>query len=344
MIISCGTIFSSLMSERLTKKFGAGLVTAASVLATAGALFGFSVSGSFWMLCVWAVPYGLGAGAIDAALNNFVALHYSSRHMSWLHCCWGVGAAVSPYIMGFAIASGAGWSGGYAAVAAIQAVLAAAMFASLPLWKRKEGGTDGTRARTKALSLSRILRIKGVGYVLAAFFAYCALEATAGLWASSYLVLDRGMDADAAARFASMFYLGITAGRFVCGFAADRAGDSAMMRIGCVVTLAGLAMVWLPLGTDAVCLCGLVVTGLGCAPVYPSIIHSTPANFGEGNSQAVIGVQMASAYIGATFMPPLFGLLANHIGIWLYPLVLLILAGVMTAMTEKTRRLAGRGN
>lgn len=338
MIISGGTVFSSLMSDRLTKKLGAGKVTTVSVALTAGALLGFSFSGSFWMLCLFAIPYGLGAGAVDAALNNFVALHYSSRHMSWLHCFWGVGAAVSPYIMSGALTSGAGWKSGYRIVSLIQIGLTAILFFSLPLWKKKEGPEEKANKTERAKSLREVLAIPNVGYVLLAFFGYCGMETTAGLWASSYLVMNRNVSGDTAAQFASFFFIGITAGRFLCGFVADKLGDKTLIRLGLSLITAGIVILWLPLGISQTALVGLIIIGFGCAPVYPSIIHSTPGNFGKENSQAIIGVQMASAYIGSTFMPPLFGLIAQHVNISLYPVYLLLFAVLMIVMTERLNR------
>lgn len=333
MIIAAGTIVSSLLSDRMTRKLGAGLVTAISVGMTAAALIGFSLSGSFWMLCLWAIPYGFGAGAVDAALNNYVALHYASRHMSWLHCFWGVGAAISPYIMSFCLTGGYGWNNGYRFVGIIQIVLTAALFLSLPLWKKNKNEQEPKEA-APAMKLSQVLRIKGIKYALFAFFGYCALEGTAGLWASSYLVMARGIQAETAARFASLFYLGITIGRFLCGFVADKISDRRMIRLGLAVMFAGIVIILLPLRADWFSLAGLIITGLGCAPVYPSVIHATPDNFGRENSQAVVGVQMASAYTGSTFMPPLFGLIASHISIKLYPVYLLAFALLMLWMTE----------
>lgn len=356
MIISAGTIVSSFFSDRLTRKFGAGLVTAVSVLLTAGALFGFSVSDSFYLLCIMAIPYGLGAGAVDAALNNYVALHYSSRHMSWLHCFWGVGAAASPYIMGFCLGKGLGWSRGYFSVSMIQIVITAILFISLPLWKsrtdEKEGGiepkcaeaeqiqTDQTKAApSKALSFREILRIKGAPYILITFFAYSAMETTTGLWASSYLVQYLLMEPEKAAKFASFFYLGITVGRFLCGFVADRMGDKALIRLGGGIVGAGILLVLIPFPVTTPALLGLVIIGFGCAPVYPAIIHSTPFYFGKENSQALIGIQMACAYVGSTFMPPLFGTLAARIGIWLYPVFLLVFEVLMVLTSEKLNRI-----
>lgn len=334
MIIAGGTIVSSLLSDRLTKKLGAGLVTAISVMMTAVALFGFSISHSFILLCVWAVPYGLGAGAVDAALNNYVALHYASRHMSWLHSFWGVGAAVSPYIMSYFLTGGYGWNHGYRSIAMIQIILTAVLFISLPLWKKRDVTATDSKDLNASLSLPQAINIKGVKFVLMTFFCYCALESTAGLWASSYLVKFHGIDPETAASFASLFFLGITIGRFLSGFIADRFGDKQMIRYGIGIILCGIALVGLPLGTNITALVGLVIIGLGCSPVYPSIIHATPTNFGKENSQAIIGIQMASAYLGTTFMPPLFGLIADNIHIGLYPVFLLIFAVLMLLMSE----------
>ena len=354
MIISAGTIISSLFSDRLTRKFGAGPVTAVSVLMTAAALFGFSISNEFWMLCLWAVPYGLGAGAVDAALNNYVALHYSSRDMSWLHCFWGVGTIISPYIMSYSLTGGLGWQQGYRTVSLLQLVLTAVLFLSLPVWKRarllqqaaarevKEAAAGGTAAAVeseKPLTLRQALRIRGVGLVLIAFFSYCALKQTTMLWASSYLVQFRGIDASVAARFASMFCIGITAGRFLSGFVADRFGDKWMIRLGTLVVFAGILLVAAPVKMDQVSLAGLIVIGFGCAPIYPSIIHATPEHFGRENSQAVIGIQMACAYVGTTLMPPLFGVLSSVVGIGLFSGYLFLFAVLMLAASERLNRL-----
>ncbi|MDI6619690.1 MAG: MFS transporter [Clostridiales bacterium] len=338
MIIAGGTIVSSLLSDRLTRRHGAGLVTAISVMMTAVALFGFSISGSLISLCLWAVPYGLGAGAVDAALNNYVALHYASRHMSWLHCFWGVGAAISPYIMSYCLISGRGWDTGYRSVAGIQIVLTVILFISLPLWKRKSIVHDSDETPAAALSLWQALKIKGVKLILLTFFSYCALESTTGLWASSYLVQHRGIDAETAAKFASLFFFGITFGRFLCGFIAEMVGDKLLIRFGIITIMVGIFMLGLPVGINTLALLGLVIIGLGCAPVYPSIIHSTPSNFGAENSQAIIGIQMASAYMGSTFMPPLFGVIADHIDIGVYPLYLIFFAILMLLMSERLTR------
>ena len=338
MIIAGSTIVSSLLSDRMIRKMGAGLVTAISVAMTAAALMGFSLSPRFWMLCLWAIPYGLGAGAVDAALNNYVALHYSSRHMSWLHAFWGVGVSISPAVMGACLSGGAGWAGGYRVISLFQIALTAVLFFSLPLWKKTDG-TDEDGTVTEALSLGQVLRLRGAPCVLIAFFAYCALEQTTGLWASSYLVEFRHISEISAARFASLYYMGIMIGRFLNGFIADKFGDKTMIRVGILTACAGIAMVALPIKVDFIALAGLLVIGLGAAPIYPCIIHSTPTNFGRENSQSMVGVQMAAAYVGTTFMPPLFGLIAQYVSIGLYPAFLMLFALFALIMTERLNKL-----
>ena len=334
MLTSLGTIVSSLQSDRLTRTFGTGMVTAFSTALTAIALFGFSVSHSFWMLCLWAVPYGLGAGSIDAALNNYVALHYKSRHMSWLHCMWGVGTVISPMLMSRALSAGQGWSSGYRTVACLQTVIAAILFCSLPLWKGRAASADSPEPDAKALRLGEVFRIPGAKEVMACFFCYCALETTAGNWASSYLTLTKGVPAETAAAFAGLFYTGITVGRALCGFITFKLNDTQMIRLGQGVLAAGVAALLLP-APHILALTGLVLIGVGCAPIYPSIIHSTPDHFGADRSQAVIGIQMASAYVGNLVMPPLFGLIANRITPALFPVYLLVLLGIMVFTHEQ---------
>ena len=343
MIIAGGTIVSSLFSDKLTRKFGAGLVTAVSVGLTAVALLGFSLSTKLWMLCVLSLPYGLGAGAVDAALNNYVALHYSSRQMSWLHAFWGVGVTISPNIMSYCLSNQFGWEMGYRTVSVIQMVLTAILFISLPIWKTKAENTELPASETedftpKSLSLPEAFKIKGAPYVLLAFFGYCALETTTGLWAASYMVGYRGIDAETAAKFASLFYIGITAGRILNGFITDKLGDKRMIRIGVIIMTVAVVLIALPTKNDFFVLAGLIVIGLGAAPVYPCIIHSTPDNFGKENSGALVGIQMASAYLGSTFMPPVFGLLAESISLALYPFYLGIFAVLMLVMTELLNR------
>ncbi|WP_130864903.1 MFS transporter [Acidipropionibacterium timonense] len=357
VIIASGTIVSSLASERLTRRFGAGGVTAVSVAMTAAALFGFSLSTQFWMLCLWAVPYGMGAGAVDAALNNYVALHYAARHMNWLHSFWGVGASISPFIMSHAIGSGHGWPSAYRTIGTLQAVLTVILVVSLPLWTKVHpvrhaeatapdpasdpatGGAptppDQGATPSTHVPLATAVRIAGVPAVLATFFAYCAAESTSILWAATYLVSDRGVDAATAAAFASLFVLGITAGRFLAGFVADRIGDRMLIRGGFTTVGVGVVLIAIPVGPTWLPLAGLVIAGLGSAPIYPAIIHSTPSNFGAENSQAIIGIQMAAAYTGSTLAPPLFGAISAATGLWLLPVYLGLLVILGLVMFER---------
>ena len=338
VIVSMGTITSSLMSDRLTHRFGAGKVTAFSVAMTAMALLGFSRSTQYWQLILWAVPYGLGAGGVDAALNNYVAVHYASRHMSWLHCMWGVGASLGPYIMGMALTGGLAWNMGYQVIFFLQTGLAVVLFLSLPLWKSRKETAAEQKKNEKPLTMKQIFSIPGAKEIVLAFFCYCAMEQTTMLWASSYLVLKDGIDKETAASLASLFLIGMTAGRAISGFLTYKLNDTNMIRLGQGIVVLGIGVMFLPLGSVA-SMVGLVLIGLGCAPIYPCVIHSTPAHFGEENSQAMVGVQMASAYSGALLTPPVFGLIANHISVALLPLVLGIITLVMIFMCERLNRI-----
>ena len=338
MVISGGTIVSSLLSDKLTHKFGTRAVTVASVFLTVAALFGFSFSGSFSMLIIFAVPYGLGAGAIDAALNNYVALHYKAKHMSWLHCFWGVGAIISPFIMSFALKN-LNWNSGYRIVGFIQLAIALLLLVTLPVWKINK--TEST-ADTKRVGLTAALKIKGVPFLLIGFFAYCAAEATAMYWASTYFTEVKGISGDRAASFAALFYIGITLGRFASGFITERLGDRRMILLGTGLLACGIMILLIPVRSYMTAFAAFLVIGFGCAPIYPCIIHSTPANFGAENSGAIIGIQMASAYVGSTFIPPLFGLFGNAVGFSVMPVYLLSFFALMIIMTEATFRITGK--
>ena len=334
-IISAGTIVSSLCSDYLTRKYGAGKVTAVSVGMTAVALLGFSFSDAYWQLLLWAIPYGLGAGSVDACLNNYVAIHYESHHMSWLHCMWGLGASAGPYIMSYVLTNGQIWNMGYRYVGILQVVLSALLFLSLPLWKKTSGVTSSTmQEEPESLSLPEILKIPGAKEVLVMFFCYCAVEQTAGLWASSSLVMHKGISEEIAAQFGSLFYIGITVGRFISGFITFKLNDDQMIRLGQGIIGIGILTMFLPLG-DMAALAGLVIIGLGCAPIYPCVIHSTPDHFGADKSQSIVGMQMASAYVGTLCMPPLFGLIANHINVALLPVYMLAILVLMFLMHER---------
>lgn len=333
MIVSGGTIVSSLLSDRLTRRFGTKYVTLVSVALTAVALLGYSFSNQFWMVCLWAIPYGLGAGAIDSALNNYVALHYASRHMNWLHAFWGVGTIISPYIMSWAL-SNSSWPVGYRVVAAIQLSITLILAFSMPLWKSRPAEETPAGEAVKPLGIVGALRIHGVIWLLVGFFAYCAFEGITMLWTSSYLVSVRGMAAEPAAAYASLFFIGITLGRILAGFISEKLGDRTMIRLGTLIALCGVIAVLLPVSSNVFALVGLVIFGLGCGPIYPAVIHSTPDNFGAHNSQAIIGIQMASAYVGSAFMPPLFGAIAGRTSLSIMPFVLLGFLLLMIVMLE----------
>ena len=336
MIISAGTIVSSLASERFNTRLGTGRVTALSVATTAVALFGFSICTQFWQLCLWAIPYGLGAGSVDAALNNYVALHYESRHMSWLHCMWGIGAAGGPVIMGWALA-GSTWQNGYRIISILQIVLTAVLIFSLPLWQTPTDAGAGEDFTPEHRTLPQLMKVPGVPEVMCCFALYSGVETVTGMWAASYCTLVRGLDAATAASWASLFYLGITVGRFLSGFLTMKFNDHQMIRIGQMLIAVGIALVFLPAGNT--CLrAGLVTIGLGCAPIYPCIIHETPANFGKSLSMAMTGIQMAAAYTGTTLFSPLFGVLAQNITMRLYPWALLVMLLLMVVLSEQLHK------
>ncbi|MBM6779079.1 MFS transporter [Collinsella tanakaei] len=340
MIISAGTIVSSLMSVRVVERFGTGKVTVASVALTALALLGFSISGEFWHLLLWAIPYGLGAGAVDAALNAFVAVHYESQHMSWLHCMWGVGASGGPMIMSACLGIGT-WGDGFRALGAIQLAIVVVLTLSLPLWRDRKlpHGTreSGVEAVPAARSRRELLRIDGVIAVLICFFCYCALEGTCGSWAASYCTLEAGIPAETAASWASLFFIGITIGRLASGFLSFRVSDEGMIRLGQLLVAVGLVIFFVPWARDFLA-AGFILLGLGCAPIYPSIIHATPRRFGDDVALELTGMQMAFAYIGSLAMSPLFGVIAQAIDISLYPVYLAALLAVMVVAAEKVNR------
>lgn len=354
MLISCCTILSSLKSESLNRRFGTGKITAFSVLLTALAIFGFSMSRSFYMLLLFAIPYGLGAGSVDAALNHYVALHYSSRHMNWLHCMWGIGASIGPYIMGFVLQRGFSWSKGYLLIGILQAGLTFLLFLSLGLWKEKEEDMndlvkvemhEGEEGK-KALSFREILRIPGAKECIASFFFYCAIEQTIGLWSGSFMVYSLRIDAKLAASLVALFYFGITFGRFLAGIFSAKWKDEELILGGIAILFLGIVLLF-PAGLfsgnrlfgmelrQVFVILSLLFMGLGCAPIYPAIIHSTPYNFGAENTSALIGKQMASAYIGSLSLPPIFGVLAKNFGTELFPFYAVVLGIAMLNMYKQ---------
>lgn len=327
MMVALFTTGSSLMSHRLTARLGTAKVTAISAACTAIALMGFSVSDKFWQLCLWTLPYGFGAGGVDTCLNNYVAIHYRSHHMSWLHCMWGVGATLGPAIMGRALTCGFGWNTGYRWISLLQISISAILFLSLPLWR---SGQQEVQEQSKPVSLRETVGMPGVKAAMLCFFGYCALEQTAGLWAASYLTLYKGVPADIAAGFGGLYFIGLTIGRGLSGFAVMRFSDRTMIRASFCLIGCGIAAMLMPLG-ETIPLIGLVLIGLGSAPIFPCMIHSTPVFFGTECSQAVIGLQMAGTYMGTSLMPPLFGIIANHTAISLLPVYLLLMLGINIA-------------
>ena len=335
MIISGGTVISSISSERIIRRFGTGTVTAVSVLMTAAALIGFSVSHTFFLLCLCAIPLGLGAGSVDAALNNYVALHYKARHMSWLHCFWGIGASLGPIIMSSFLIRQNSWNLGYRTIGIIQFCLVVFLFISLPLWKNNKAADDQTKHNS--IKFLKLFSIVGVKQVLIAFFCYCTIETIAGLWGASFLVMEKGIPPEIAAQWIALYYVGITFGRFLSGFVTMKLNNRQMIRMGQIIIGCGIIVLVLPFGNSTL-LPGLFMIGLGCAPIYPSLIHQTPENFGAEYSQAIIGIQMASAYIGTTLMPPIFGRLASYMSFSIFPVFIGIILIIKIIMVEVLNR------
>lgn len=326
MIVAGGTVISSLFSARLIYVFGVSKVTTFSVFTTALALLGFAYSEHFIYLCLLSIPLGLGAGCVDVALNNYVALHYKARHMNWLHCFWGIGAAAGPIIMARYIATGKLWSHGYNTVACIQISIAIILLVSTPLWIRKKETNHTDNTHNSRISFKNLLNIPGLKSALIVFFCYCTLEATFGLWGASYLVLVRDFSAEDAAKLVSVYYGGITIGRFISGFISLKVSNKKLIIMGECLIAIGIVVLLLPFKVTL--LPSFFLIGLGCAPIYPSLLHETPKNFTENQSESIMGLQMASAYIGVTLMPFIFGKVASYIGyaslIWFIGSILFI--------------------
>jgi fucose permease len=333
LIIAGGTIISSLFSDLLVRKLGTGRITVISIGMTATALMGFSLAHSFTGLCLWAIPYGLGAGSVDATLNNFVALHYKAKHMNWLHCFWGVGATVGPYIMGVCLAGNLGWSHGYRIISYIQIALTAILIFSLPLWKSQNKKGEPEQGAPSPLRIKQLLALPGAKQILIAFFCYCSLELVTGLWGSSYMVLKKGIAPELAASLISLFYFGITGGRFLSGFLTLKLNTKRMIRLGQGLAVLGIVLLYFSINTLIIGI-GFVLIGFGCAPIYPSLLHQTPERFGKNVSQSMMGLQMACAYIGSAFSPPLIGVIAEKTSITIYPLFQLAFVVMMFFMVE----------
>jgi len=334
MAISFMTIISALISPRIIRRFHTKWIVIVSIMLTVVGLLGFSFSTSYGMLYLFAVPYGLGAGSIDASVNHYVANYYSGSVMNFLHCFYGVGAVISPNIMALAL-SKAKWNEGYRWTAYIQLGILLICILSLPLWKKNEGSVEAEEE--EQAGIREALKVPGVALTLIAFFAYCSGEATCFLWTLSYFAgTKEGLSAGTIASFGSLIFGGLMFGRVISGFTSNKLGDRLLIRVGNAVELVGIIMVMLPIKHYLPAAIGFVVIGTGMGPVYPAVQHMAPANFGKRNSAAVIGLQMTSAYVGSTFMPMVFGILQEHIGIAIMPFYLLIFIVVNTVLLERT--------
>ena len=333
MAISFMTIISALISPRMIRRFHTKWIVIVSILLTVFGLLGFSFSTSYAMLFLFVIPYGLGAGAIDASVNHYVANNYSGSVMNFLHCFYGVGAVISPNIMALAL-SKARWNEGYRWTAYIQMAILLVCILSLPLWKKNESSTETEEA---GAGIREALKVPGVILTLIAFFAYCSGEATCFLWTSSYFAgVKEGLSDGLIASFGSLIFGGLMLGRLISGVVSNKLGDRPLIRIGIIVEMIGIVLVMLPISHYLPAAIGFAVIGTGMGPVYPAIQHMAPANFGKRNSAAVIGLQMASAYVGSTFMPMVFGNLQQHIGIGIMPVYLLIFAVLNIGLLERT--------
>ncbi len=349
MAIAGCTIVSSLVSGGIIRRYGVGKITLASCVLTAGALLGFAWSPSLIWLIVFAIPLGLGAGTVDAGLNNYVAVHYKAHHMSWLHCFWGVGATLGPVILASYISGQALWRQGYLAVAAIQGLLVLVLLVSLPLWDKvaarsrgnhnhsEDGHEPGEQAPESESGTTKPWRIKGVKISMITFLFYCSVEAGVGLWGSSFLVGMKNLPASTAAEWVSLFFVGITVGRMITGFITFKVSNRALIRYGQLTALGGTVLLALPL-PSGFSLAGFMIIGLGLAPIFPCMLHETPVRFGKKHSQSIMGYQMAAAYTGSTFVPPLLGALASYSTIGILPFFIVVFAAIMLICTEKLNR------
>lgn len=331
-ITVCGTVLSSLLSARIIKRLGTGRVAALSAMLTGGVIIVMSVTHRFLFLCLLAVPLGFGAGSVDTALNSFVALHYKASHMSFLHAAWGLGATVGPLLLAQSLSAG-GWRGGYRLIGSMQLGFSLLLVCSLPLWKRF-AKADAASSVPIETSYRKALRLPMAAPVLVSLFCYCAAEIAAGLWAASFFVSCVGLSAAQGARAASLFYLGMLGGRLVSGFIALRVSARRLISIGQLTALCGAALMLVRVSPYCA-MAGLLLAGLGCAPIYPSMLHETPKRFGASFSQTMIGLSMATAYTGSAVMPPLLGLAASRVTLWVLP-AFIIASFLVQALLSQT--------
>ena len=337
--VACGTIISSLISAKLIAKLGTGKVAAISTLLTAGALIGFSVSPNIWLMIILSVPLGIGAGAIDVALNNYVALHYSAGQMSFLHCFYGIGVSVSPYILSLVISGENGWRNGYGVAFVIQICITALLFLTLPLWKKANKPEDGaSETRVKALSVRQTLRISGVKSMCCLFFLTCLIECTCSGWGSTFLVEYKHLSAEKAAQVILLYFVGMAVGRFLSGVAAAKLHSWTIIKIGqCILGIA-VVLLFIP-GPVFFCTAGLFLIGLGNGPLFPNFNYLAPESFGKDVSQSVISIQMAFAYAGIMLGPLFCGLLGQAVGMFVFPIYLACFYIVMMIITAFVKRL-----
>jgi fucose permease len=343
IVITVGTIASSLLSGRLIRRFGEGKITFLSGLMTGIALLGFAYSPSYIWFVFLALPLGFGAGSVDTALNHYVALHFKAHHMNWLHSFWGVGATAGPILVSVILKQTGSWRLGYQSVAIIQLILAAILFISLPLWKKHSQMTSGMEGEShgeiaslndRPLKIMEALKIKGVPYALLVFMTYCAVEFSVGLWGSSYLVQIKGVSLEVAARWVAFYFGGITVGRVLAGFISFKLSNKIMIFLGVVIALMG-AILLILVPSNSFVMIAFVLLGLGFAPIFPAMTHETPIRFGRINAQSIIGFQMASAYIGIAVFPPLLGVLMELTGMMLFPIFVLFCILLLLYFTFK---------
>jgi len=331
MIYLGGTAMASFFSGKLLRRFRAGSCVFANMLMIAFSLLGFSLAENFMLIGLLAFPLGVGVGFADTLLNSYSALHFKARQMNWHHCFWGVGAATGPIFMAHGI-SVSSWRVGYQITGVVVLCIAVALLLSLPLWKKFAQASGGAiQADKTPLSYNGLFRLRGFKLSTAIFFVYNAAEATVGLWGTSYLVIARGIAPELAAGWLALYFLGITIGRLVSGFVTVLLTSRQIIWLGCALFGLGIIFLWIPIG-NAAFMIGFFLMGLGCAPIFPNMVHSAPARFGAEHSQAAIGVQISSANIGATALPPLFGVIAARLGHGLFPIFLAILLGAMVSM------------
>lgn len=343
MLIYTGTMISSMASDKIIRKLGTGNVMVLSVALTAITMFGFSISNSFLTLCLLAFPYGLGGGCVDASLNNYVALHYKARHMNFLHCFWGIGTIISPLVMGAYIEHGGIWTDGYKAIAYFQFVLVGILMLSLPLWKREKEASNETSEEDNGITFKKLWAIPGVKASLGAFFCYCAIETTIGLWTTTYLSEVKAVDLVVATKCGMLFYIGIAVGRFISGFISEKWGDIKLIRVGTFVTLFALLAMLLPQANGAILYTLIILAGIGCGPIFPSMVHHSPQISGSEGSQLLIGTQLAMASAGSITMPALFGLIVNHFSISLMPCFALLFTLIFILLMRNIRRTTDNG-